>query len=242
MRGKHVRARVARAARKRMRGRDLRFQSFIPVAEYQPRRRSPCIAKSPVMESTLCGFLFPEESGSVPSILELHAAWEATFVDDVNIGDIARRSAQPEKSLPGTRKLSCGYGFCVLRRPRGIVSQVLSQKVPVLPVCVWISRTPRHSVLRKMFAIYGSEADVDPRRTSWLAMEVRPYAVRVARRFHVQEILRRFHTHFPAVPRSTSVRVLSRLGRRRGSSRMQALARHCHSLVFAFPQHVCEGT
>jgi hypothetical protein len=40
----------------------------------------------------------------VPSILELHAAWEAMFVDDVNIGDTTGRSAQPEKSLPDMRK------------------------------------------------------------------------------------------------------------------------------------------
>jgi hypothetical protein len=97
VRGKHVRAGVARAARKRMRGRDSRFQSSIPVAQYQPRRRSPCTATSPVMESTFCGFLIPEESDCVPSILELHAAWEAMFMDDVNT---AGRSAQPEKSLP----------------------------------------------------------------------------------------------------------------------------------------------
>jgi hypothetical protein len=64
------------------------------------RRRSPCTATSPVIESTFCGFLIPEESDCVPSILELHAAWEAIFVDDVNIWDTAGRSAQPEKSCP----------------------------------------------------------------------------------------------------------------------------------------------
>jgi hypothetical protein len=48
---------------------------------------------------------------------------------------------------------------------------------------------------------------------SWLVVEVCPCAVRVAHRFHAQDLLRRFHTHFPAVPRSTSVRVFSRPGR-----------------------------
>jgi hypothetical protein len=100
VRGKHFRAGVARAARKRMRGRDSRFQSFIPVAQHQPRRWSPCTATSPVIESTFCGFLIPEESDCMPSILELHAVWEAIFVDDVNIWDTAGRSAQPEKSCP----------------------------------------------------------------------------------------------------------------------------------------------
>jgi hypothetical protein len=48
------------------------------------------------MESTFCGFFIPEESDCMPSILELHAAWAAMFVDDVNIGDTAGRSAQAE--------------------------------------------------------------------------------------------------------------------------------------------------
>jgi hypothetical protein len=107
-----------------MRGRDSRFQSFIPVAQHQPRRRSPCTATLPVMESTFCGFLIPEESDCVPSILELHAAWEAMFVDDVNIGDAAGRSALPEKSLPDTRKrfhaapVSVSFEYLVESFPR----------------------------------------------------------------------------------------------------------------------------
>jgi hypothetical protein len=205
--GNHFRAGVARAARKRMRGRDSRFQFPIPVAKYQPRRRSPRTATSSVMESTFCGFLIPEESDCMPSILELHAAWEAMFVDDVNIGDTAGRSTQPEKSMADTRKR---FHAAMVSASFEDLAESFPRYCPrnSLYVC-WISRTPRHSVMRKMFAIYASEAKVVPGRTSWLVVELRPCVVRVAHRFHVQDLLRRFHTHFPAVPRSTSVRVLS---------------------------------
>jgi hypothetical protein len=195
-----------------MRARDSRFQSFIPVAQHQPGRRSPYPAMSPGMESAFYGFLIPEESDCVPSILELHAAWEAMFVDDVNIGDTAGRSASRKSPCPILGSAFLRLWFLSPSKTSWNRLPGLLQKVPVLPVCVWISRTPRHSVLRKMFAIYGSEAEVVPGRTSWLVMEVRPCAVRVAHRFHVQDLLRRFHTHFPAVPRSTSVHILSRLG------------------------------
>jgi hypothetical protein len=156
------------------------------------------------MESTFCAFLIPEEPNCVPSILELHAAWEAMFVDDVNIGDTAGRSTQPEKSLPDTRK----------RFHAAMVSASFEDHVESFPrYCprksLYVSGYLAHqdSVVRKMFAIYGSEANVVPGRTSWLVVELRPCAMRVAHRFHVQDLLRRFHTHFPAVPRSTPVRV-----------------------------------
>jgi hypothetical protein len=180
------------------------------------------------MESTFCGFLIPEESDCMPAILELHAAWAAMFVGDVNIGDTAGRSPQPEKFLPDMRKLfhavmvSASFEDLVESFPRSCPRKSLY----FLYVSGYLAHQDTVSCGKCLQ--YGSEADVVPGSISWLVVEVRPCAVRVAHLFHVQGLPRRFHTHFPAVPRSTSVSVLSRLGRSRGSSRTQALVRHCH--------------
>jgi hypothetical protein len=195
-----------------MRGRDSRLHSVIPVTHHQPRRRSPCTATSPVMETSFCGILVPAESDCVPSIRELHGAWERMFVDAVNIGDAAGPCTQPEKSLLDTRK----------RFHAAMVSAIFEDlwnrfpdRAPASPctfcMCLDISQT-NSNVLWEMFTIYDAEADVVPGCTSWLVVEVWPCTVRVAHRSHVQDLLRCFHTHFPAVRRSTSVRVLSRLG------------------------------
>jgi hypothetical protein len=56
------------------------------------------------METSVWGILVPAESDCVPSILELHGAWESMFVDAGNIGDAAGPCTQPEKSLLDMRK------------------------------------------------------------------------------------------------------------------------------------------